>query len=392
MRTLPLVHRLSNENVQLKPISQIYARLPDQALPAQQVTEYVRFAQNESFFHLAVAKDQRIAELKAHFSKSGLRKVYLSANLGGFDCSVDGVEVEMLERDFFHELDPVRRNAKRAQLDGCIVIINNNDAGSPEGRAGYAEFFEEGDKTFFVAWDWDNHHWLDLSTFLAAYSDVYAPAHHENLYLLSRHNWRIAGPIYCSSVQWSRKFLTDHLHELLVAERSDAPLGMHIPYAQFSFRIQMISTLNKHFPTIGFSDRSFHVRTPEDRLKEWSSHKTHWIAPVLNDVPIRIFDALATGGIPIVPESLRLLPPINVIPRDYIQFYSAIDIVEPSQLVVRSNDLFDRSGRDGMVARHRFALDHHHGDSSVRKMVGYAAETLGIQLPICDQSLKVTSP
>lgn len=360
-------------------ITQIFSSLPDRELPARQVAEYVQFAQNEIFFHLAAAKDVRISMLKAHFSKNRVRRVYLSANLGGFECAIDGAEVATLEKNFFQESDPVRRAAKKVQLEGCIVIVNNNDAGTMESRTAYAEFFGECVATCFIAWDWDNHHWLDLSSFLAAHSDIYAPAHHENLYLLSRYNWLTAGPVYCSSVQWSRSFLTSHLAEILDAKRSDAPLGMHIPYAQFSFRIQMISTLNKYYPSIGFSSHSFHVRTPEDRLNEWYSHKTHWIAPVLNDVPIRIFDALVTGGIPIVPNSLRLLPPVNDIPREYITFYSPSDIVDPKVLVERSNKLFDEGGGNGIVTRHRLALQYYHGDNSVCQMLRYAAEVLGIK-------------
>ena len=360
-------------------ITRIFFSISDRELPARQVAEHVKFAQSETFFHLAAAKDARISTLKAHFSKNVVRRVYLSANLGGFECAIDGTEVATLEKNFFQEPDAVRRVAKKAQLEGCIVIVNNNDAGTIESRTAYAEFFGECTSTCFIAWDWDNHHWLELSPFLAAHSDIYAPAHHENLYLLSRYNWLIAGPVYCSSVQWARSFLTAHLSKMLDAKRSDAPLGMHIPYAQFSFRIQVISTLSQYYPSIGFSNRSFHVRTPEERLKEWYSHKTHWIAPVLNDVPIRIFDALVTGGIPIVPNSLRLLPPVNAIPRQHITFYSPSDIVNPQTLVERSNKFFDEGGCDGIMARHRLALQHYHGDTSVRQMLGYAFEVLDVK-------------
>ena len=378
-RILLLAHNLIGKNTNMASISQLYSSLPDQELPAKQVTEYVKFAQNDAFFYLAAAKNARISTLKTYFSQNPLRKIYLSANLGGFECAVEGLEVAILEKNYFVEPDTVRRTAKKTQLEGCIVIVNNNDAGTPESRAAYAEFFEECPATCFIIWDWDNHHWLELSTFLAAHSDIYAPSHHENLYLLSRYNWLIGGPVYCSSVQWPRKFLAAHLPEIVAAERSSAPLGMHIPYAQFSFRIRVISTLSQYYPSIGFINRSYHARTPEDRLKEWCSHKTHWISPVLNDVPIRIFDALVTGGIPIVPDSLRFLPPVNAIPREFIAFYSPADIVNPMALVEQANRLFDEGGRKGIESRHHLALQHYHGDASVRQMLGFAAETLGIR-------------
>lgn len=358
-------------------ITQLFSNIPENNLPARHSGEYIKFAQSDLFFHLAAAKQARVSGLNKVFSNSGIRKVYLSANLGNFGCVAKNFNVEVLEKNFFLETDAVRRAGKLTQLEGCVVIVNNNDAGTLEARAAYAAFYSECTTTCFIAWDWDNHHWLDLSTFLAAHSDIYAPAHHENLYLLSRFNWLTAGPVYCSSVQWSREFLTDNLDKILLTERSSAPLGMHIPYGQFSFRMQVISTLNQFYPSIGFSSRSFHERTPLDKLQEWCAHKTHWIAPVLNDVPIRLFDALITGGIPLVPDSMRFLPPVNAIPREWIAFYSAADIVNPQSLVERANRLFDEGGKDGMVARHRYALEHHHGDASVRQMLDYADEILG---------------
>ena len=211
---------------------------------------------------------------------------------------------------------------------------------------------------------------------MAAHSDIYVPVHYENLYLLSRYNWLTAGPVSISSQQWTHKFLTEHLPEMLLAERSDAPLGIHTEYDTYSFRNQVVSTLHQHYPSIGFLSSPYHLRSHDERLKEWCSHKTHWISPVLNDAPTRIFDALVTGGVPIVPSSLRFMPPVNAIPRGHIAFYSPLDIVNPKEVVDRANKLFDEGGRDGIVIRHRLALQH--GDARLRQMLGFAIEVLGI--------------
>lgn len=363
-------------------ISELYFALPDQHLPARQVAEHVAYTQLEPFFHLAVAKNARLARLREYFSREGECKVFLSSNLNGFECRVPGITVDFLEKEFFHETQAQARERNKSLLEGAVVIVNNNDVGLHGGMLHYADFYTQCEKTVFVAWDWDNHHWLELSTFLAAHSDLYAPAHHENLYLLSRYNWLTTGPVYCATVQWSRQFLADHLPEILCAERSSEPLGKHIPYAPFNFRSRVITTLGQRYPSIGFSDRTFHVRSPLERLQEWYSHKVHWIVPVLNDVPIRLFDALVTGGIPIVPESLSFLPPVNAISKDHILFYSPSDIVHPASLVTQANAMFDAGGRDQLVERHRFALAHHHGDSRIRQMLGYVAEALRVKLPI----------
>jgi hypothetical protein len=353
-------------------IASIFDRIENRQLPVAQSAACVAFTQGEAFFHLAAAKNARAEALRAHFARVGFGKVFLGNNIRGFDCQIPGSTVQYLDKGFFTDEDEASRARKRAQLENAVVIVNNNDVG--QGMAQYADFYTRCDKTIFVAWDWDNHHWLDLSTFLAAHSDIYAPGHHENLYLLTRYNWATAGPVYCSVVQWGRRFLAENLPLLLTNPRSADPLGKHIPYGPFTFRNRVVSTLSQHYPSIGFSDRTFHVRTPEERLKEWADHKAHWIVPVLNDVPIRIFDALVTGGIPIVPESMRYLPLIRDIDREHIVFSSPHDIMDPRAVVNRANALFDAHGQDGLVARHRFALDHHHGDQRMQQVMAFVRE------------------
>jgi hypothetical protein len=347
-------------------ITQIFQQLDPKGLPAKQSIDTVRFAQQDMFFHLASAKSNRANRLKASFAEVGFSRVILSANINAFDCQLPGCTVEYLEKGFFEESSDEVQVQKRAHLARAIVIVNNNDVG--QNMAAYADFYIQCEQTIFVAWDWDNHHWLDLSTFFSAHSDIYAPAHHENLYLLSRYNWATVGPVYCSTVQWSRQFLADSLPEMITASRSNEPLGKHIPYAPFVFRNRVVTTLSQSYPAIGFSDRNFHARTAQERLQEWMSHKVHWIVPVLNDVAIRIFDALISGGIPILPESMRFLPPVNSVHRDYIVFCKPEDIINPRPLVDRTNALFDKGGPDQIVARHRFAMDHHHGDKSVQDL------------------------
>jgi hypothetical protein len=366
----------------LKTTYELFVGLSGRELPARQVSELLPFSQQESFFFLAAVKNVRMARLRECFSQTGIKKVFLGANLAGFGCSIPGVDVAVLDKGYFADDNPQIREQKIEELRHAVVIVNNNDVGQAATMPLYADFFTRCEQTVFVAWDWDNHHWLELSTFLATHADVYAPAHHENLYLLGRYNSLTAGPVYCATVQWSREFLTERIGEIIRDGRSAAPLGMHIPYGPFTFRSRVISTLNQHYSSIGFSDRNFHGRTAEDRFKEWCAHKSHWIVPVLNDVPIRIFDALATGGIPIVPESLRLLPPINTIDRRDIVFFGPDDIITPNRIVAEANAKFDAGGRNGIVARHRLALEQHHGDTRVAQMIATVAEVLRLRNPL----------
>lgn len=357
----------------LNSISALFYGKDNPGLPARQMSECIAYAQDDIFFHLSIKKNDRVVALKQHFANNWRGKILLSDSLGCCDAQVPGATIELLPNGFF-KAETQSIAEKKALLDDAIVITLNNDDSLPANRPHFADLYGQCDKTIFVVWDWDNHHWLDYSTFLAAHSDLYVPAHHENLYLLSRYNHLISGPVYATTFQWTRKFLADSLPEIIAAPRSNDPLGMHIPYATFPLRMRTVVTLNSHYPSIGFAERSFFDRSPQERLGDWMAHKSHWIIPVLNDVPIRIFDALASGGIPIVPESMRFLSPVSAIDRKHIAFYGAKDIVAPQALVARVNEMFDEGGRDGLVARHRYALDHHHCNAGISRLLAYAAE------------------
>ncbi len=329
------------------------------------------FCQDPGFFPLAVQKQIRVEALKVFFKKRQVSRVFIGEDINRFDASSRDWEILSLAPSFFNEPSETLRAQNREILEGAVVILNNNDIARSRQSGGYADFFARCDKTIFCAWDWDNHHWLENSCFSAAHSDLYFPAHHENLYLLSRYNWLTAGPVYCVNIQWSRSFLTNRIEQLVRAERSNLPLGKHVPYEMFSFRNRVISTLSGHYPSVGFSNQAFHGRDPEDRLREWCAHKVHWIMPVLNDVPIRIFDALITGGIPIIPASMKYLPGIRDIPEDFIFFFSPMDVVQPATLVQRAVERFDSGGADQIVQRHRFALECHHGDGRIETLLEY---------------------
>jgi hypothetical protein len=355
--------------------------LPDRATPARHSRELMEFAQSDGLFRLAARKSTRTRALREHFAGRPVQRLCLSSRLHELAFDAPGLDLLKLDRDWFQDPSAASRAAKRDLLDGAVVVVNNNDVAHGRGESHFAEFVSHCTRTIFVGWDWDNHHWLDLSTELAALSDLYCPAHHENLYLLSRYNWSTAGPLYCGTIQWSRSFLAEQLPHLLGAERSPQPLGMHVPYGAFVFRNRVVATVGATFPSVGFSDpTTFHARTPRDRLLEWAAHKTHWITPVLNDVPIRLFDALITGGVPIVPDSLRHLPPVAGLPRDAVVFYAPDDVIAPAAVVERAVSLFDRGGAEGIVRRHRLAMEHHHADARLRTLADRLADQFALRL------------
>ena len=116
---------------------------------------------------------------------------------------------------------------------------------------------------------------------------------------------------------------------------------------------------------------------PEDRFCDWSSYKVSIQIPFAEDLSLRVFDALLTGQIPIVPESCHDLD--RVIPRDIqeklpilrIKEVSVVAVTEAWKLGIRH---FDSMGADGIRKRHEFALNNHHITLRVQQIVKYISE------------------
>ena len=359
-------------------ITQMYNELVDKDRPALIAQELIAFFQDDFFFRLAFEKEKRVNYLISQVKGKPMPRLLLSNYYNFHPLSVESfsAEIDVLDKEFFIVHDEADEERKAAYLFGAIVIVCNSDAGPRSD--GYIKLYNRCTNTIFVMWDQDNHHWLSASTLLAAHSDLYVPTHRENHYALSRYNSAITELVPALSFQWTRKFLKQNTEKILSYPRSDEPLGMHSMYSRFVYRNRVITTLNHKFSSVGYTAPPFHSRTDEDRLREWCGHKSHWIVPVLNDIPTRLFDALITGGIPIVPESLRFLTPISDIGREHILFYGPLDIVDPEAIVAKASAMFDQGGKEKILERHCYALDHLHGDVAIERILSYVVEKFEI--------------
>ncbi len=357
-------------------IPEIFGAMPERAMIADQVAAYREYSQNEGFFHLAREKAARIAMLRERFAGRRIQRLFVGAHFAGIGFELPAVEVVTMARGWFERGLGDGLPALLAELAGAIVLVGNNDLAFGQAAPGFIRAYAQADDTIFLGWDHDNHHWMNATLTLAGHTDLYFPAHNENMFLLSRVNPLTAGPVPCGTIQWTKRLLAEQLGTMLSTRRHDEPLGRHVFYEAFKYRNQAVVTLNRHFKDIGFTEPSFAAKTPVERMAEWIAHKSHWIIPVLNDVPIRIFDALSTGGIPIVPESLRFLAPVADIPREHIAFYGPDDLIDPRAVAARAVALFDAGGPAGIAERHRLGLTAHHGSVRFHRMLAMAQERL----------------
>src|SRR5207302_4079179 len=90
-------------------------------------------------------------------------------------------------------------------------------------------------------------------------------------------------------------------------ERRDALFGGYGRYVWAIERNRFIEAVASACPghalILGKVDEYFHNSTA-DRLKTCVEHKVQLIVPIYRDVSTRIFEALMTGQIPLVPDDL----------------------------------------------------------------------------------------
>ena len=110
------------------------------------------------------------------------------------------------------------------------------------------------------------------------------------------------------------------------------------------------------------------MRSVEDRFWEWCNYKVHFVAPVDLDIPIRLLDAIITGGIPLVPVKLKSL--IHSLSLDrFVVFYDENQLDSLGLRVDEAINKFDHEGIQGIASRVKFVLDNHHIDSRVNFLI-----------------------
>jgi hypothetical protein len=247
-----------------------------------------------------------------------------------------------------------------------MFLLLNNDIAPHLPQ--YMEFYNNNPDVLFVVWDWDSQHWIQMSSILALNSDFYISASSENAFLLGHFNPYVIGPVFAAAHQWTRKFLIEHV-DLFLSERLDTPFGMHVFYEKYPKRNRAIATVTRVYPTVGFANNDFKKRSDLENFKEWAQHKTHWIMPVLGGVPIRIYNALVTGGIPILPSFYKNLPEIAVLGKTPF-YYETGDLLEPTLINEAAVAAFDAGGESGLVQRISEALQNHHVDTRCEHIFG----------------------
>ena len=332
----------------------------------------------EVLFSIACNKDQIFRSKYELFQKNKTIRINVIANNTNFGCvssNISGREINVISTEMIK--NDINIVGLTKQLENSLVVTTSN-LFAEIGAARFGVIYERLPSTIFVIHDYDNHHWISNNIQAAISSDVYAPAHQSDNLMASRVNPNILGGIPCGSNQWSMNFINTFGKDNLLRKRSQMPLGKYYYYEKFSHRNKTISTLSQNYPEIGFIKQDFHTLSPMEKWLEWSGHTLHWVAPVLNDLPIRFFDALITGGIPIVPSGLKPYIDSLQIPDKFYATYGPLDVLSPRDLLAAQNERFDQLGEAGVLERHQFAFEHFHIDVIAEKLITKSLNIYGL--------------
>jgi hypothetical protein len=330
--------------------------------------------EGDILFSIACNKDQIYRSKCESFQKSDEIKINVIANntnLGSISSSISGQKINFLSTDAVKSTDS--DSELISSLENSLVISTSN-LFAEIGAVRLGMLYERLPNTIFVIQDYDNHHWISNNLQVAIFSDVYVPAHQSDSLMASKVNPNILGGIPCGSNQWSFDFIQSIGKQSLLIQRSNMPLGKYFFYDKFLHRNKVINTLSPTYPKIAFVKQDFHALSPDTKWQEWRNHKLHWIIPVLNDLPIRFFDALITGGIPLIPSGLRPFVESLQVPKEYYATYGPLDILNPQALIEKQNKRFDLLGDSGILDRHEFALSHFHVDVILDKLISRTKE------------------
>ncbi len=320
-------------------------------------------------YSINIDKEEIYRNKKAIFSKKEFKNIFIiynSTNYGHVSNYINDVEVKKFELEKFRSADI----QELSDLFQDSIIIMTNNLFAQIGIDKLSSIYEKLPNSVWVIQDYDNHHWIENSIQASIFADVYFPSHMDGeISLFTKINPNVPYFLPCGSNQWSKSFIDLHRSDLIRVSRQSEPLGKYYFYEKFIHRNRVINSLNKLYNSIGIVDNDFHNLNESEKWNEWISYRYHWIIPTANDLPIRFFDTLITGGIPIIPKTLIPYLSLLKIPEIFYQTFSSLDILKPHNLIGYLSEMNSLNSSESIMERHQFALKHFHVDAILYKAI-----------------------
>jgi hypothetical protein len=341
-------------------------------------SEIVAVGQEESQLDDLISRAIKARHAMGRWAKSR-RRVFLGTMLfkSGIAAYFVNRGIEVIEFDFKAAVEPAEIPRLEQEIDGALVLLNNNDLLQTPNFVLMRHLYVNCPNTVFAAWLWDNHHMVTHSAKVGLCVDLLYTAHYDNLQILHRFCPFVRKRVPVSSFSWTKEQAQGLAAGLGLAARPIRLSGGFYFYSAFehrnvAVRRMMAEPFGSHLKSGERVANDYVKKAPEEQWSEWASSKVNLIVPVLSDLPIRFFDALLTGNIPLLPRSLaHTLADIDPLTLQNLPvvWYDYADLADMSRLVDEACDLFDAGGAEGIYRRHRFALDHHMAEDRIESVL-----------------------
>lgn len=229
-------------------------------------------------------------------------------------------------------------------------------------------------------WLWDHHHMIGGSLSMAAYFDVVFPIHETSADYLKVINPHVMNSLPAATYQFGSFHETERMYRAVGASpRLDALYGGFREYPNMARNAILRECIEKIPGNVlclrsqnATDDSYYNLPTPQDRFAQWAKHKVSLSVSINTDIPIRIFDALAAGQIPLVCSNIngfdRVVSVEDQMALPVVRF-SHYDFHEIRRAYEIALERFDQGGMDGAFKRHAYAMRHHMMINRVIQMV-----------------------
>lgn len=270
-----------------------------------------------------------------------------------------------------------------------ILIATNHWFSTAESWDALSRFRQMQPDCVTMIWLWDNHHLFYSSIILLRQFDVIVPAHEIATGLLKAFSPNVLGAVPAAVFQWSAvdagRFFDAHAGR----ERSDRLYGSFFAYQNLE-RDGFIERCRREVPdndlylrprTLAAGEDQYLTLKPEGQFADWMRYKVSLVATVKTDIPVRLFDALLTGQIPLVPSDLEALDvflPIEAQRRLPVLRYNRHSLASVIDAHQRAIILFNQDGLEGALRRHVYVASHHMVLHRISEMIGKALLVAGV--------------
>ncbi len=251
-----------------------------------------------------------------------------------------------------------------------IVICTNNAVHQQDHFMMVHDLRRTNENCITTVWLWDSHHLHEICSLLSYIFDAAVPAHEIATNFLKVASPNVFGCVPAGVFQWTRDEAESYFRKHADQPRSNALYGAFIAYQGYE-RDRFIEQCRAEI-----ADNALYLRgggvpveqdgyrrlSPEGQFAAWMGYKVSLVATIKTDIPVRLFDALLTGQIPLVPSDLEgfdQLVPIRLQHELPILRYNRHSVASVAAAHRQALALFDAEGVTGVLRRHAYAAKTH---------------------------------